>query len=171
VDQGLANLAVNDRRVSFFGEQNEKVRRRGQGRPRALQKKRTRSATGALRRASGRQVRFQRHTSRMTAKAIVADAERDRCTIALEGVDGIRDRVQANRHQRARTANWGFAELRSLVGHKAALKGIAVALIHPRYTSQQCACCGLIDQRKRPNRDVSGFSDTAWLRPPTTVRL
>jgi transposase len=50
-------------------------------------------------------------------------------------------------------ADWGFAEPRSLIEYKAALKGIAVVLIDPRHTSQPCAGCGLIDRRNRPNRD------------------
>lgn len=153
VDLGLVNLAVDDWGVSFSGEPIEKVRRRRRARRTALQKKRTRSTRRALRRASGRQARFQRHTNRVIEKAIVADGERDRCMIALQGPEGIRERVQAERHQRARMANWGFAELRSLIEHKAALKGIGVVLIDPRHTSQQCACCSLIDRRNRLSRD------------------
>ncbi len=154
VDLGLVNLAVDDRDVSFSGEPIEEVRRRHHTRRRALQKKRTRCAKHALRRASGGQARYRRLTNHVIAKAIGADAERDRCMIALEGLAGIRNRVQANRHQRARVANWGFAEMRSLIEYKAALRGIPVVLIDPRHTSQPCGCCGLIERRHRPNRDT-----------------
>ena len=153
VDLGLVNLAVDDQGRRFSGQPVEDVRRRHHKRRRALQRLRTRSAKRALKRASGKQARFQRQTNHTIAKAIVADAERDRCMIALEGLGGIRNRVQVKRHQRARMANWGFAQLRSLIEYKAALKGIPVVLIDPRYTSQQCACCGLIDRRNRLNRD------------------
>jgi putative transposase len=152
VDMGIVNLAVDDRGQTFTGQQVEVVRKRHHARRRALQRKKTRSAKRALRRASGRQARFQRHTNHTIAKAIVADAERDRCMIVLEGLQGIRDRVQVKRHQRARMANWGFGALRSLIEYKAALRGIPVVLIDPRYTSQQCACCGWIDRRNRPSR-------------------
>ena len=118
-----------------------------------MQKLGTRSAKRALRRASGRQARFQRHTNHVLSKTIVADAERGRCLIAIEDLGGIRHRVKANRRQRARMANWGFAELRELICYKAALAGVAVVLIDPRNTSRQCSCCGLIDKRNRPNRD------------------
>ena len=153
IDMGIVHLAVDNSGKSYSGAQIDNVRRRQHSRRRALQKVGTRSAKRALRRASGKQARFQRHTNHILSKTIVADAERGRCLIALEDLGGIRDRVKANRHQRARMANWGFAELRELICYKAALKGVAVVLIDPRNTSRQCSCCGLIDKRNRPNRD------------------
>lgn len=153
IDMGIVHLAVDNSGKSYSGAQIDNVRRRQHSRRRALQKIGTRSAKRALRRASGRQARFQRHANHVLSKTIVADAERGRCLIALEDLGGIRDRVKAKRHQRARMANWGFAELRELICYKAALKGVAVVLIDPRNTSRQCSCCGLIDKRNRPNRD------------------
>ena len=153
IDLGIVNLAVDDSGRSYTGAQIDNVRRRQHSRRRALQKVGTRSSKRALRRASGKQARFQRHTNHVLSKTIVADAERGRCLIALEDLGGIRDRVQAKRHQRARMANWGFAELRGLIEYKAALKGVAVVLIDPRNTSRGCSCCGLIDKRNRPSRD------------------
>ena len=150
---GIVHLAVDNSGKSYSGAQIDNVRRRQHSRRRAIQKVGTRSAKRALRRASGKQARFQRHTNHILSKTIVADAERGRCLIALEDLGGIRDRVKANRHQRARMANWGFAELRELICYKAALKGVAVVLIDPRNTSRQCSCCGLIDKRNRPNRN------------------
>ena len=153
IDMGIVNLAVDDAGKSYSGAEIENVRRRQHSRRRALQKVGTRSSKRALRRASGKQARFQRHSNHVLSKTIVADAERGRCLIALEDLGGIRDRVQAKRHQRARMANWGFAELRGLIEYKAALKGVAVVLIDPRNTSRGCSCCGLIDKRNRPSRD------------------
>jgi len=92
-----------------------------------LQKVGTRSAKRALRRVSGRQARFQRHTNHCLSKTILADAERGRCFVVLEdlgGNDGYR--VKARKHQRARMANWGFYQLRQMIEYKAALKGVAV---------------------------------------------
>lgn len=154
IDVGIVNLAVTDAGVSYSGEAIERVRRRHHNRRRALQKRGTRSAKRALRRASGKQARFQRATNHVLSKAIVADAERGRCLIALEDLGGIRQRVKAKRHQRARMANWGFAELRDLICYKAALKGVAVVLVDPRDTSRRCPCCGLIDKKNRPDRDT-----------------
>ena len=153
VDLGIVNLAVDDQGRTFGGKEVERVRRRHHARRRALQRLGTRSARRALRRASGRQRRFQRHTNHTISKAIVAVAERDRAAIALEDLQGIRDRVQATRRQRARLHNWGFHELRNLIAYKAARLGVPIVLVDPRNTSRECACCGLIDKRSRPNRD------------------
>lgn len=166
IDLGVVNLACDSSGFTYTGKEVENVRRRQHNRRRALQKVGTRSAKRALRRASGRQARFQRHTNHCIAKAIVADAERGRSAIALEDLEGIRDRVKASRRQRARLHNWGFHELRSLIGYKAMLSGALVLLVDPRNTSRQCSCCGLIDKRNRPNRDQfkcigCGFSGPA----------
>jgi IS605 OrfB family transposase len=153
IDMGVVNLVVDNRGKSYSGAQVDDVRRRQHSRRRALQKVGTRSAKRALRRASGKQARFQRHTNHILSKAIVADAERGRCLITLEDLQGIRGRVQVKRHQRARMANWGFYELRSLIVYKAMLAGVAVVFVDPRNTSRGCSCCGLIDKRNRPSRD------------------
>jgi len=153
VDMGIVNLAVDDSGKSYSGAQVDDVRRRQHSRRRALQKVGTRSAKRALRRASGKQARFQRHTNHVLSKAIVADAERGQSLIALEDLQGIRGRVQVKGHQRARMANWGFHELRSLIVYKAMLLGVAVVFVDPRNTSRGCSCCGLIDKRNRPSRD------------------
>jgi IS605 OrfB family transposase len=153
VDLGVVYLAVDNSGKSYSGAAVEKVRRRQHSRRRALQKLGTRSAKRALRRASRKQSRFQRHANHCISKAIVADAERGRSAIALEDLEGIRDRVKASRRQRARLHNWGFFELRNLIDYKAAREGIPVLLVDPRNTSRQCSCCGSIDKKNRPNRD------------------
>jgi putative transposase len=153
VDLGVVNLAVDSNGTVFSGAQVERARRRHHARRRALQRKGTRSAKRALRRASGRQARFQRHTNHCIAKAIVAVAERDRLAIALEDLEGIRDRVQAPRRQRARLHNWAFHQERTLIGYKAALRGVPIVLTDPRNSSRECPACGLIDKRNRPDRD------------------
>ena len=153
IDLGVVNLAVDDLGRTFTGAQIDNVRRRQHSRRRALQKVGTRSAKRALRRASGKQARFQRHTNHVLSKAIVLDAERGRCSVALEDLEGIRDRVQANRRQRRRLHNWGFHELRCLIEYKARLRGVPVDLVDPRNTSRECSCCHLIDKRNRPSRD------------------
>ena len=132
---------------------------------------RTRSANRALRRASGRPARFQRHTNHVLSKAIVTDAERGRSLIALEDLRGMRARVQVKGHQQARMANWGFHELRSLVAYKAALAGVAVAFVDPRNTSRGCSCCGLIDQRNRPGRDKFQCIGCGVAAPADQTRL
>lgn len=61
VDLGIVNLAVRDDGTTYSGAEIETVRRRHHTRRRALQKRGTRSARRALKRASGKQRRFQKH--------------------------------------------------------------------------------------------------------------
>ena len=77
------------------------------------------------------QARFQRHTNHVLSKAIVLDAERGRSAVAIEDLEGIRDRVKANRRQRRRLHNWGFHELRALIEYKARMRGVPVDLVDP----------------------------------------
>ena len=153
IDLSIVNLAVSSSGHVFSGAQVEDVRRRHAARRRALQKKGTRSSRRALRRASGRQARFQRHINHCISKVIVAIAQRDRSAVALEDLEGIRDRVQVRRRQRARLHNWGFHEQRTLLGYKARRVGVPVVLVDPRNTSRECPCCGLIDKCHRKTRD------------------
>ena len=153
IDFGVVNIVVDDLGRTHSGAQIDDVRRRQHSRRRALQKVGTRSAKRALRRASGKQARFQRHTNHVLSKAIVLDAERGRSAVAIEDLEGIRNRVKANRRQRRRLHNWGFHELRALIEYKARMRGVPVDLVDPRNTSRQCSCCGLIDKRNRPSRD------------------
>jgi IS605 OrfB family transposase len=154
VDLGIVNLACDSDGNTFCGAKIEHVRRRNKSRRRALQKLGTRSAKRALKRASGKQSRFQRHTNHCISKAIVSKAERGRCAVALEDLEGIRDRVKATRRQRERLSNWGFHEMRSLIVYKAALRGVTVLLVDPRNTSRTCPSCAHIDKANRPTRDA-----------------
>lgn len=154
VDLGVVNLATDSDGRTFCGAQFERVRRRHHIRRRALQKKGTRPAKRALRRASGRQARFQRHVNHCISKAIVVVAQRDRLAIALEDLEGIRDRVQAPRRQRTRLHNWPFHEQRCMMGYKALRCGTPIVLVDPRNTGRECPECGLIDKRNRASRDL-----------------
>ena len=83
------------------------------------------------------------------SKAIVAEAQRTGRAIALEDLGGIRGRVTARRPQRARMANWAFAQLRGFISYKARLVGIEVIAVDPRNTSRTCPKCGCVDKANR----------------------
>ena len=72
--------------------------------------------------------------------------------IALEDLQGIRERISVRRRQRARHCNWAFAQLRSFVEYKAKLAGVPVVLVDPRHTSRTCVACGHVDKYNRPSR-------------------
>jgi putative transposase len=153
VDLGIVSLAVDSDGTTYTGADVERVRRRHQKRRSGLQRCGTKAAKRRLRKLSGKQARFQKHINHCIAKALVADAERTGRGISLEKLKGIRARVTARgSEQRARLGNWGFAQLGGFVAYKAQRVGVPVVFVDPRYTSRQCAECGCIDKRNRPNQ-------------------
>jgi putative transposase len=152
VDLGIVSLAVDSDGKTYTGADVERVRRHHQKRRDGLQKRGTKAAKRRLRKLSGKQARFQKHTSHCIAKALVQDAERTGRGIALEELKGIRSRVTARSNQRARLGNWGFAQLGAFIAYKAKRAGVPVVFVDPRNTSRECRKCGCIDKKNRTNQ-------------------
>lgn len=159
VDLGIVNLATDSDGIIHSGETVEAIRRTHTHRRRNLQRKGTKAAKRKLRQIKRKQSRFQRDTNHVLSKRIVATAQGTTRGIALEDLQGIRARTRLRRQQRARHANWGFAQLRAFLTYKAALVGVPLALVDPRYTSQTCHECGAIDRANR--RSQSDFLCTS----------
>ena len=153
VDFGIVNLAVDSDGTVYTGETVERNRQRYQARREGLQRHGTRAARRRLRHLAGKQARFQRDTNHTISKQLVERAQRSCAAIGLEDLSGIRTRVKARRSQRPRQANWGFFELRQYITYKAALAGVLVILVDPRYSSQECSHCGYIAKANRPSQD------------------
>lgn len=153
VDLGIISLAVDSDGGEHTGVEVERKRRHIQKRRRGLQKCGTRAAKRRLRKLSGTQGRYQKHTNHVISKALVSEAERTSRGIGLEQLKGIRQRVTARgSNQRARLGNWGFGQLGAFVVYKAKRAGVPVVFVDPRYTSRECAACGCIDKKNRPNQ-------------------
>jgi len=153
VDLGIVNIAADSRGETYSGKAINRIRCTFEHRRRNLQKKQTSSAKRKLKKISGQQARFQKNTNHCISKAIVADAKRTESAIAIEDLSGIRKRVTARRHQRARLSNWGFHQLRAFLTYKAALSGVPLLLVDPHNTSRECPECGHIDKANRKTRD------------------
>ena len=153
VDLGIVNLAVDSDGTVYTGETIDRKRQRYQARQEGLQSHGTRSARRRLRHLAGKQARFQQDVNHTIAKRLVERAQRSAAAIALEDLTGIRQRVKARRQQRPRHANWGFFQLRQYVAYKAALAGVPVILVDPRYTSQECNHCGHIAKGNRRTQE------------------
>ena len=93
VDLGIVNLASDSDGENFSGERVETNRRKFAHRRRNLQRKGTKAAKRKLRKLSGRQARFQKHTNYCISKRIVQKAQDTGRGIALEDLKGIRERV------------------------------------------------------------------------------
>jgi putative transposase len=144
VDLGVANIASTSDGKRHSGSETKSVRHR---RLRAkLQKKLTRAAKRRLKKLSGREQRFARHTNHVISKEIVAEAKRSGRGIAIEDLNGIRERVKARRKQRAVLHSWAFSQLRIFLEYKAKMAGVVLMTVDPRHTSRECAQCGHISK-------------------------
>lgn len=152
VDLGIVNLATDSDGTVYSGEDVERRRRTFHHRRRNLQRNGSKAAKRKLRSIKRKQSRFQSHTNHAISKRIVATAKGTGRGLALEDLQGIRDRTRLRRRQRARHANWGFFQLRSYLSYKAAMAGVSLVLVDPRYTSQTCLACGVIDKASRRNQ-------------------
>ncbi len=149
-DLGTVNLLTDSEGEAYSGQTLEEKRRIYVHRRKRLQKRGTRAARRKLRELSGRQRRYQRDVNHGIAKRVVAKAQQLCCGIALEDLQGIRDRIKARRRQRARLHNWAFGQLRRFIVYKAAKAGVPVVFVGPANTSRTCPVCCHVDKRKPP---------------------
>jgi putative transposase len=152
VDFGLVNIATDSDGNMHSGAAVERVRSKLASRRKGLQRRGTKAAKRRLKKLSGKEARFRKHVNHEISKVLVSLAERTGRGIALEELTHIRERVTARRKQRARLHSWSFAQLRAFVAYKAKRVGMPVIAVDPRYTSQACSGCGLIDKRNRPDQ-------------------
>jgi putative transposase len=152
-DLGIVNILADSDEKTYTEPKVEELRRKYAHRRRNLQHKNTRAAKRKLRTIKGKQARFQRDLNHQISKRIMAKALDTQRGIALENLKGIRQRITVRRHQRARHANWSFAQLRQMIEYKAALVGVPVTWVDPRNTSRTCPRCGHVSKANRPNRN------------------
>lgn len=168
VDLGIVTLAADSDGEMHSGAAVEDQRRKHEHRRKNLQKKQTKSARRKLKNISGKQMGYQKDTNHRISKRIVSKAQDTGRGIALENLKGIRDRVTVWRRQRARHANWAFHQLRRFIEYKAALAGVAVVAVNPRYTSQTCSICGYIDEANRRTQNTFSCVSCGYSAPADT---
>ncbi|PRX46799.1 IS605 OrfB family transposase [Nonomuraea fuscirosea] len=159
VDLGIANIATTSTGSRHCGKGLNAVRHRQRELRRRLQAKQTKSARRLLKKRRRAEARFAANTNHVIAKQIVTEAERTGNGIALEDLQGIRDRVRLRKPQRVMLHSWSFHQLGSFLSYKAARAGVAVIYVDPAFTSQQCSSCGHVDRRNR--LDQACFSCTS----------
>ena len=123
---------------------------------RRLQPCGTKSAKRHLRRLRHKQARFRRDCDHVLSKQLC----RRRApggTLVLENLTNIRQRMRAKRKTatKRRMHSWSFAQLTSFLTYKAEERGLTVARVDPRHTSQTCAACG--HQARNNRRSQSRF--------------
>ncbi len=142
-----------------------------------LQKKGTKSAKRLLKKRSGREKRFVRDVNHCLSKAIVSTAKGTQRGIALEDLQGIRERAGKTVRKRHRRVphSWGFFQLRAFIAYKAALAGVRVVYVNPAYTSQTCSACGHCEKANRKSQSKflcrsCGFSAHADVNAAVNIR-
>jgi IS605 OrfB family transposase len=150
VDLGLKNLAADSDGTRYSGATVNGLRRRHARLRARLQRNGSHQARRRLRQQRQRQRRFQADVNHGIAKQLVATARTTHRALAVEDLNGLRDRTRdVSRDQRRLLGNWGFFQLRTFLTYKAEAAGITVYAVDPRHTSQTCPSCGLIDRANR----------------------
>jgi putative transposase len=158
VDLGIANIATDSDPESepYSGKAVDDIRRKHNLQRKRLQRRGTKDARRKIKRLSKKEARFRRHQNHCISKEIVSTAKRTGRGIAVEDLNGIRDRVTARGGDaRNRLSGWSFHQLYAFLAYKAQAVGIPVVQVDPRYTSQTCAECGHRERSNRKSR--SGF--------------
>jgi putative transposase len=153
VDRGIVNLATDSDGGNHCGKAVRAVRYRNRALRKKLQAKGTKSAKRLLKKRRRKEARFARDVNHCISKALVSKAKDTGCGIKLEDLSGIGDRVTVKKAQRADLGSWAFYQLEQFVVYKAALAGVAVALVDPRNTSRQCPKCHHTSKQNRRKRE------------------
>jgi putative transposase len=149
VDLGIRNIAVDSDSDRHTGDAVEAVRVRILDLRSDLQARGSKRAKRTLKKLAGKEARFRSNTNHTISKRLVAKAKGTGRVIAMEDLQGIRDRVTVNKSQRARHSGWSFFQLRAFVTYKATLAGVPLILVDPRNTSRTCPECDDCDKANR----------------------
>ena len=143
VDLGMTAIATDSDGNRYSGKPVETIRRKHNLQRKRLQRKGTKGAKKKLKRVSGKEARFRKHENHCISKALVQTAEDTGRGIAVEDLNGIRDRLPVwGKDVRNKLSGWSFAQLVGFLSYKAGLAGVPVVKVGPRYTSQTCSSCG-----------------------------
>ncbi len=166
IDLGIVNLATDSDGEAYSGSHLNAVRHRHRRLRRKLQKKGTKGAKRRLKKLSGKETRFANHVNHTLSQRIVAKAQRTGRGLALEDLQGIRERVRLRRPQRATLHSWAFHDLARKIRYKAERAGVPLVFVDPRNTSRQCPASGHTERANRPTQAlfrgvVCGYSGAA----------
>lgn len=152
IDMGVVNIAVSSDGEVFSSRTVNNVRHRHIRQRAKLQSAGTKSAKRHLKKLSGKESRFAKHTNHSISKAIVKTAKDTNRSIAVEDLTGIRTRTRFRKAQRSTMSSWSFFQLRSFLEYKSKLAGVKLVAVDPRNTSRTCAACGCVDKANRPSQ-------------------
>ncbi|WP_395093447.1 RNA-guided endonuclease InsQ/TnpB family protein, partial [Armatimonas sp.] len=162
VDLGIAQLATDSEGNQYSGLEVRTLRRRMRRLRAGLQQCGSESAKRHLQRLRRRQSRFTKWVNHNISRRLVETAAKLGKALALENLQGIRDRGNGlatgrsapsfNREMRFELGNWSFYQLLAMVEYKAKRAGLPVFLVDPAYTSRTCSVCGYCDKHNRKSQ-------------------
>ena len=176
VDLGIVNIASDNTGTQYAGNKLNSTRNRYSRIRKKLQKKGTKSARRLLKKRKRKERRFANDVNHVISKQLVDKAKALGLGIALENLQGIRDRVTVRKPHRRQHTSWSFFDLRTKITYKAQLAGIKVVLVNPRNTSCMCSVCGFVSKKNRPNQStflcqVCGYSCNADLNASMNIAV
>jgi len=176
VDLGIVNIASDNTGTQYAGNKLNSTRNRYFRIRKKLQKKGTKSAKRLLAKRKRKEKRFAKDVNHVISKQLVDKAKALGLGIALENLQGIRDRVTVKKAFRRRHASWSFFDLRTKIAYKAQLAGVKVVFVDPRNTSRMCSVCGFVSKKNRPNQSTflclaCGYSCNADLNASMNIAV
>jgi len=148
VDFGITDIIVTSDGIKHSAEWINSYREHRQKVRSSIQRKGTRNSRKLLKRLSGKERTTATIINHTIAKSIVNSAKEQGKGISIEDLTNIRfTSKRRNKKFRTKLGRWSFGQLRSFLTYKAALNGIKLVAVEPRYTSQTCSSCFHIGKR------------------------
>lgn len=152
VDLGIVQLAVDSDGEAHTGAGVKQCRRRFQRLRQGLQSCGSKSAKRHLKRIRQKESRYQRWVNHNISRHLVSKALVEQRAIALEDLQGIRERVSVRKTQRYERLSWAFHQLRAFLAYKCEAAGVPLHIIGPRNTSRTCLACGHCAKENRKSQ-------------------
>ena len=169
IDLGIVNILADSDGETYSGGTVNGLRRRHAKLRARLQKKGTHSSRRLLQKRRRKESRFGRDVNHCISKEVVLKAQRTNRAVALEDLQGIRQRIRVRKGQRRQHHSWSFNQLRSFIQYKARLAGVPVVLVDPKNTSRTCPDCGLVDKANRVSQAWFSCVQCSLAGPADTI--
>ncbi len=130
----------------------------------------TSSAKRKLKKLAGKEKRFMQDFNHVVSKKL-ADNPDVSCYV-LENLKGIRKQRKGKKIN-SWLSNWSYFQFQNFLEYKCAMQQIKIAYVDPRYTSQKCNQCGMINKNNRQKSKYvcsCGYTNHADINAALNIR-
>lgn len=153
VDLGIVRLAVAKTPDGVKVWNGKPIRHRRERFASLCRRYQRHHRTDRVRAMKGRESNWMRDVNHKLSRELVDIAARyPNPVLAMESLDGIRDRVRGSRRFNRMVASWAFRQLRDFIEYKAEKAGVRVVYVNPKRTSRTCPRCGHSTRSNRPTQ-------------------